>query len=454
MRIASGSRGFSLLWLTLALVGLAAAFPATLMADEPAPADRKLVVANHALNRFVRNLDGQWQGLCVASDGNVYVAGGSHSPNIGAPFFRYNPATKELKMLVRDITFVCGEDPAKTPPQGKIHSDILEYKGWLYFGTHLADYSAEGVAAYTGGHLIGYELATEKFRDLGVIHPNYPNYSAIGLDAERGKIFFWATPFGKGDGAHVYRIDIASGAKQDFGLAAPSVKGASHGPACPDFFVDGRGDCWFAYYDTPVVNVARAATGRIERFPNAMPPGTTEHNFWYRTKALDENRALVAMQNGLWIFDSRKVGGKDCPFTLWRAAPMKYNISYLALDAERVYWMVMEDGGGVRIWSSNLKDPSDANTIDHGLVTDMEGRTPYFLGDIASAGHGLLYMVGRWRVRAADMDTIGIIRNRSRMAVMFSVADVSADLRPQRRADEAPSMDIPAGGAAHAASGR
>ena len=75
-----------------------------------------------------------------------------------------------------------------------------EHEGWLYLGTHLANYTEAGRRAYTGAHLLGYCLATGKFRDFGVMYPNYTNYSSLGLDAPRGRLYFYVTPFYEGEG--------------------------------------------------------------------------------------------------------------------------------------------------------------------------------------------------------------------------------------------------------------
>src|SRR5450631_3851145 len=82
-------------------------------------------VQSYALNNYTRVLDGQWEGIRYASDGNVYFASSSQDAHHGASFFKYSPATGQVTMLVADITTICGEDPY-TNPQGKIHSDIVE----------------------------------------------------------------------------------------------------------------------------------------------------------------------------------------------------------------------------------------------------------------------------------------------------------------------------------------
>src|ERR1039458_3271203 len=93
-------------------------------------------VQSYALNNYARTLDGQWEGIRYASDGDVYFGSSTHDAHHGAAFFKYDPRTKQLTMLSDDITKICGEDPL-TNPQGKLHSDIVEANGWLYMSTYL-----------------------------------------------------------------------------------------------------------------------------------------------------------------------------------------------------------------------------------------------------------------------------------------------------------------------------
>ena len=128
-------------------------------------------VRSIALNRYVKYFDGQWQGIVAASDGACYFGASTHSPKHGSSFFKFEPHSSELTVLVEDMTPVCGEDLTKTPPQGKIHSPIVEFEGWLYFTTHLSNYWDEAMDRYTGAHVIGYELSTGSFRDYGIVRP-------------------------------------------------------------------------------------------------------------------------------------------------------------------------------------------------------------------------------------------------------------------------------------------
>src|SRR6266849_3945082 len=76
-------------------------------------------VQSYALNPYNAYLDGQWEGIRYASDGNVYFASSSQSAHHGASFFKYSPTTGQLTLLAADITTICGENPY-TNPQGKI----------------------------------------------------------------------------------------------------------------------------------------------------------------------------------------------------------------------------------------------------------------------------------------------------------------------------------------------
>ena len=113
-------------------------------------------VRSVALNKLVKYFDGQWQGMIAASDGACYFGASTHSPQHGSSFFKFEPGSRKLTVLAEDMTRVCAEDPTKTPPQGKIHSPIVEFDGWLYFTTHLSNYWDAAMDKYTGAHVIGY----------------------------------------------------------------------------------------------------------------------------------------------------------------------------------------------------------------------------------------------------------------------------------------------------------
>ena len=81
-------------------------------------------------------VDGQWQGIIAASDGKTYFSFSSHGPKTNAQFYRYDPKSGKVEHLA-DVGVWCGytDSPGKYNAQGKIHSNIYEYRGKLYCTT-------------------------------------------------------------------------------------------------------------------------------------------------------------------------------------------------------------------------------------------------------------------------------------------------------------------------------
>ena len=285
-----------------------------------------------ALNKFVKYFDGQWQGMIAASDGACYFGSSTHSPLHGSSFFKFEPVTRKLTVLAEDMTRVCAEDLTKTPPQGKIHSPIVEFDGWLYLTTHLSNYWDEAMDRYTGAHVIGYELSTGKFRDFGIVRGRYTIYSAINVDRKHRKLYVFVVPFARADvekdGSHLYQIDIETGAKTDLGLVGQKQRSNSLW-----FFVDDKGDCWFTLwknhwpltwdhgdlyrYDTKAKALKCykdvLPAGKLAPDGAAAPEKLNTERSWSWAEALPGNReclfttgCLGGGDERLWSFDPRK----------------------------------------------------------------------------------------------------------------------------------------------------
>ena len=232
-----------------------------------------------SMNKICKEWDGQWQGMTVASDGSCYFGSSTHSKGHGAGFHRFDPSSWQHTMLAADMTYVCGEQDTPSQ-QGKIHSPIVECDGWLYFTTHLSNYWKEGIENYAGAHVMGYNLQSGEFRDLGIVKPRYSIYSAIGVDPVRRKLYVFLVPFldelFEQDGCHLYSIDIDTCEKKDLGLVVPGRKGAAFW-----FFVDKGGDVWFSLWkkhydyenDRGNLYVYRAEKDTIETFVDVLPKG-------------------------------------------------------------------------------------------------------------------------------------------------------------------------------------
>ena len=285
-----------------------------------------------SMNEICKEWDGQWQGIMVASDGNCYFSSSTHSKSLGAGLHKFDPRTYKHTVLSDDITDVCGEsDLPGHPQQGKIHSDIQECDGWLYFCTHLSNYWKEGIEAYPGAHILGYEMATGKFRDFGIPMSGYSIYSAIGVDPVSKKIYAFMTPFKpedkENDGCHLFSIDIASGEMKDLGLVVKGKGCAFY------FFIDDGGNVWFslkkrgyASYDDDHGNlyVYRPSTAKLDTLQNVLPMGElidgtrttakqdTQRSWTWLTPLPGRKKCLFIMgpfgggDERAWIFDPSK----------------------------------------------------------------------------------------------------------------------------------------------------
>lgn len=127
--------------------------------------------------------DSNYNGITYASDGNVYYVICSHNKKSGAHLFRYNPRIGEVH-IVGDLTSIVGEDRSKVINQGKVHCDLYEYKGKLWFGTHADAYDR----TYPGGHFMSYDLKSGKFEDLGIPAPN-EGLVTVGMDTTRNRMY-------------------------------------------------------------------------------------------------------------------------------------------------------------------------------------------------------------------------------------------------------------------------
>lgn len=405
-----------------------------------------------SLNRIVPDYDGQWEGITVASDGACYFGSSTHSNRHGAGFFRFDPLTRQLTVLTEDMSRVCGEDLTKTPPQGKIHSPIVEADGWLYFTTHMANYWEEAKNAYTGAHVVGYELATCRFRDFGIVRPRFSIYSAIDVDPVRKKLYVFSSPFAaediQNDGCHLFKIDIPTGERQDLGLVQKGQTGSFW------FYVDDRGDCWFTYWqmhnrcpEGGHGNLFRvdAESGEIERFENVLPDcrlapdgvAVTQAQFdercWSWAHALPGSaRGLFTMghcsgdDERLWLFDPHKDIRSGRAFeSLGYIGP---TFLAVALGKRRVFYVQRGDAASARGWSAEAARELDPDTfghtedlhlksisldpgapgevLDHGGIIDQQGRAARHIDSLAADQEGRVYMTGSWYLLPGEEGTL------------------------------------------------
>ena len=417
--------------------------------NTPAPAEQpdteamKNKVYSISMNKICKEWDGQWQGMAVASDGNCYFGSSTHAKSHGAGFHKFDPRTYRHTMLVEDMTYQCGEQDLPFQ-QGKIHSPIVECDGWLYFCTHLSNYWKEGIEAYPGAHVFGYEMATGEFRDFGIVKERYSIYSAIAVDPVLKKLYVFSVPFVpelyKEDGCHLMSIDIATGEKKDCGKVVDGRLGASFW-----FFVDKDSNVWFTLwkrnyvYENDFGNLYcyNPEADSIKVYDNVLPKGQlidetpvsearNEQRAWTwlspfpgRDKCYFIQGTLGGGDERLWIFDPSKdiVSGEAFE-------PVAYiGSSYFetAVGGDRLYFCQYEDLEDARtLFSEDERevDPDSEGYVDrrihlrsisltdeglhreikdHGPLVDQDGRPALMIMSMAADNDGHVFVYGSWR---------------------------------------------------------
>ncbi len=428
------------------------------------PATGSLLMQTYNLNNFIPNnpvYDGQWQGVKYASDGNLYFGSSSHDARHGAGFFKFDPRTGKLTMLTEDLTKVVGENPLTTP-QGKLHSDILESNGWLYFATYFGN---EGgyYSQYSGSHIIGYNLASGQFKDFGIAKANYTIYSAIGMDPTGRYIYGFWTGRLDGQGSYLYRLDIQTGAYTNLGYLG--------GPASSFYmFVDQNGFVWFSVeYIGGTLFRYNPNTNQIERYNNELPQiyvagtGSTPSYLGSATdqsyrriqwmQPIDGNRALFTMgYNGgrLYMLDATKQPGSGAEFSVIKDIGYTDLGLAVAENSKRVfYYQRANRGCGHQADGQNqgfcgkpsteLKDfhlmsvsydPATNYAItDHGLLVDQNGRSSWRMPGMDTDGNNKVFGVGDWFTIAGDIGSKNSYRpagvNRSEFLAYTDVSGAS-----------------------------
>ena len=172
-----------------------------------------------------------YNGMSTGSNGKIYYVLCSESIDTGAQMYSYDPEADKIAHL-GDLTEACGEKGAKSVPQGKCHSQFCEFKGKLYFATHVGYYNIEGArelmgvlpagySPYPGGHFLSYDMTTGKFEDL-VKGPPAIGIQSMAMDTQRGRLYGTLWPNG-----NFLRYDLVTKEMKDLGLTSQQGEAGS-----------------------------------------------------------------------------------------------------------------------------------------------------------------------------------------------------------------------------------
>jgi len=361
--------------------------------------------ARYAGTGFPRG-DSSYNAIIRASDGAVYFAVSSHLPDTHVHFFRYDPVDGVCEEIA-DIGEIVGETPGVAVPQGKIHTEIFEQGGRLYFATHAGFYSRGGtdtLAPYPGGHFMSYDLATGAFEDYGIAVPE-EGLVTLAMDRERMRLYAFTWPSGI-----FVSYDLAAGAMKSYGEAVGGhsyADGVETGIVPRSLGVDPRdGSVYWWNMDETVVRYrvdsdAIEPTGHNLSRPvlNVRRKGVGEnYAFWRSTRfnARDGRFYCVSwFGEHLYSYDPRT--GEIEVIDRIAAAPNRRSgnvnghasIAFdLSDDGRYIYYAPR--GNGIHIVTYDL---DRRRYTDHGAVVLDDGRRPTNNDGIEIGGDGSLYLV-------------------------------------------------------------
>jgi len=251
--------------------------------------------------------DDNYNACFRASNGKIYYVLCSGSVKTGAQMYALDPATGKIAH-VADLTEAVGEKGMHAVPQGKGHSIFIEYKGKLYFATHIGYYSPAtasgqelagtpppGYKPYPGGHFLSYDLASGQFESLAKA-PEGEGIISFMMDPERGRLYGITWPSGL-----FLRYDMHTHQLKNFGPVTlggeKGIPGKTFRVICrslaldPDdgsvYFSTADGDIFQYRYDTDSIEKVQECNLRKDVFGQLDPskPGTMGYNwrkaFWY-----------------------------------------------------------------------------------------------------------------------------------------------------------------------------
>jgi hypothetical protein len=278
-------------------------------------------------------------------------------------------------------------------------------------------------------------MATGQWRDFGITRPGYTCYSAIAVDPKRRVVYQVIVPFAdkdvREDGCHLYEIDIQTGAKKDLGVF-------KKGPGAAFWIlIDRKGDLWFTCAgDNGALHCYRPATGKLERFDDALPkvrsvanpeeeaksdaaPKGQAYRYWGWMEALPDGNSCLFTMNcvrqfpdvTVWKFDATQPVGKA--FSVVRhvgvagARALAGNTLYFLQRESRDPRDAPKDNQDYHLMSVSLAT-RNAPIVDLGLVEDKDGRRPNRICSMAADGRGRSFMTGDWWCRPGEKGSLSI----------------------------------------------
>jgi len=425
------------------LLALSACAPAR-KPPEPASSktEAKRLTAKVYNSRFPKGHD-TYNGMGAASDGRIYYVLSAEPYDVAGRMYRFDPANGEIKML-GDLTEVCGEKGMNAVAQGKSHVNFIERDGKLYLSTHVGFYQIiddmekmgvppAGWKPYRGGHLLEYDMKTEKFTDLGLA-PAGEGVLTTNMDVKRGRIYNITWPKGT-----FFTYDLAKKEMKtigDFFEKGENGKGADYRTICRSIAVDPedgsvyftRGEGTILRYDYAAEKVSKVEGDDLKKdyfgLYDVTSAGHMAYN-WRQTVYHPGTKSFYGVHGNsgyLFQFDPRaqrvEVLDRITSLPSKRSGMFdQFSYGYLGFalgpDGETLYYLtggpIYIDGKRVKGKDSTGKGESkgveDLHLItwhiptgrytDHGAIYLPNGDRPAYVNSIAVGKDGTVYTLSR-----------------------------------------------------------
>lgn len=352
------------------------------------------------------HLDGQWQSSRVASDGKVYFGDSSHDWKTGGMFSQYDPATGQVHVLAPDIDVITGDAAGVAAgtarPQGKLHSDITEDGGYIYFSTY---YGYTG-GTYSGGHVIRYQLGSYEsgsanFQDFGSVNGG-TIYSATSVDPIYGKVYVNSDNI-------MYRYNADGTGKTNLG----NMGGNSFYQ-----FTDSQGNLWTSSQGNLGRLIKIDPNGAVANYDNILPQIRTPDTdaissdqsgrwfLWGDRRGADKFVFTMRQDGNLYEFDASKAWDGNPGDSIRKVAHIGLSGLDAALAGDTYYfvqaaspWQQWGYNSDAKARDQHLKsvDLNTGEIKDWGRIVDQSGRTPWRTEGMSSDGQRV-YLTGDWHL--------------------------------------------------------
>jgi hypothetical protein len=150
-----------------------------------------------------------WSALVQASNGKLYIGVSTHGD--AAYVYEFDPITEQMKLLA-NITELAGERGKGIWTTGKIHVQMHELDGYVYFGALCEDNGPPAIDAssYQGPHWYRINISNGEVEQLGLINSFWGLLGQV-LDEKRRLIY------GLAENGHLYVYHIDDNYTEDLG---------------------------------------------------------------------------------------------------------------------------------------------------------------------------------------------------------------------------------------------